>query len=207
LEDRERFERLINSLGTSDPTPRTRKDQLDVILNAGLTAYAERACLQTLNDHLVAKQREQRVRKRTKGYSQARMLQLGALLEEKKAKEEKEKEALNVKIEKEAKKATASFIKMVWKEFPVNTDLFSWDAKIGSYAKATARAITDSSFPATPRPGKKIVVGMPGRKKITGFTTLARPRKSSRYGWGVFIKAVWKDLPISYDIFTYEIGS
>ena len=86
---------------------------------------------------------------------------------------------------------------MVWKECPVNVDVFSWEAKTGSHAKAAARA-------ATPRPGKKIVVGMPGRKKIT--TTLARPGRSSRYGWGVFIKAAWKEFPVSYDVFTYEIG-
>jgi hypothetical protein len=92
--DSQRFERLINSLGTSDPTPRRRKDQILVILKAGLALYAERACLETMNDHLVAKQREQRVCEWTKGYGQARMLQLGPLLKEKKAGEEKEIEAL-----------------------------------------------------------------------------------------------------------------
>jgi hypothetical protein len=51
---------------------------------------------------------------------------------------------------------------MVWKECPVHADVFSWEAKTGSHAKAAARA-------ATPRPGKKIVVGMPGRKKITTY--------------------------------------
>jgi len=99
------------------------------------------------------------------------------------------------------------FIKMVWREFTVSADVFLWDGKIKPFAKTTARQMTESSFPATPRPGKKIVVKMPGSKKVTRFTTVARPGRSSRWGWGVFVKAVWKDLPISYDVFTYEIGA
>jgi hypothetical protein len=56
-------------------------------------------------------------------------------LEEKKAREEQEMEALNLTVEKGAKKATVDCIRMVWKECSVNADVFSWDAKIKSFAK------------------------------------------------------------------------
>jgi len=135
------------------------------------------------------------------------MLQLGLLLEEKKAREEKEIEALKLRLRREPRRRLWTLSRWCGGNFQSARTSFSWDAKIKSFAKTTARQMTESSFPATPRPGKKIVVKMPGSKKVTRFTTVARPGRSSRWGWGVFVKAVWKDLPISYDVFTYEIGA
>jgi hypothetical protein len=133
----QRFSQLIDRVN-SFCTPRTRL-QLDDAQNEVLGAFADRACLQTLNDELVAKQRNARMNRERKAFGGARVLSLGEMQKQKAVAEAWELGEAATKAARAERRGISAFAKVTWKEMPVDDDVFRYEVILKTLGQRKAR--------------------------------------------------------------------
>ena len=133
----QRFSQLIDRVN-SFCTPRTRL-QLDDAQNEVLGAFADRACLQTLNDELVAKQRNARMNRERKAFGGARVLSLGEMQKQKAVAEAWELGEAATKAARAERRGISAFAKVTWKEVPVDDDVFRYEVILKTLGQRKAR--------------------------------------------------------------------
>ena len=98
--------------------------QVCTLQHTCLTTLADNKCLQVMNDELVKKQKEARVKKSSKHYGRARVLTVEELQDEKNKRSVKEAAEEVVKKRKLALRGKVGFAKLVWKELRMGVDVF-----------------------------------------------------------------------------------
>ena len=133
----QRFTQLIDRVN-SFCTPRTRLQLNDAQFEV-LGAFADRACLQTLHDELVAKQRNARMNRERKAFGEARLLSLAEMQKQKAVAEARELGEAATKAARAEKRGISAFAKVIWKVMPVDEDIFQYDVILKSSGQKKAR--------------------------------------------------------------------
>lgn len=113
---------ISDALDRCATTPQKR-DLLSV-KEAALTALADRATLQVVNQSLIEKTSMWRKKSTAKHFGEARVLTVDECHQRTQEREAKEFIALQAKARRLALKGKVGFVKLVWKEFPTAVDLF-----------------------------------------------------------------------------------
>ena len=100
------------------------KREVLFIKDTALTAIADRAALQTINQGLVNKASQQRRKRTNKNQGEARVLSVLEIRERIQEREVKEATEEAIKARNRALRGKVGFAKLVWKEFQMDINIF-----------------------------------------------------------------------------------
>ena len=101
------------------------KRNILIIKDTALTAIADRAALQTINQGLVDKATQQRRKRANKNQGEAQVLSVLEIRERTQEREIKEAAYEMIKARNRALRGKLGFAKLVWKEFQMGIDIFN----------------------------------------------------------------------------------
>jgi hypothetical protein len=118
----QRINAIVSEVAAVCSTP--LRSQVTFVQDTCLTALADSRSLQILNEELVKKQQERRIKKNNKAFGKARLLKMEDMLAQEKERKTKESEEAIAKARRKALYGVIGFVKSMRRELPRDTDLF-----------------------------------------------------------------------------------